>query len=134
MTIPGSTRKPDLGTVNGVEVIDEHTVKLVLSAPYSPLLAQLAAVIGTMISPKAARAAGEDFGSRPICSGPFKFVEHVAQDRVVVERFADYWDKDKIKLDRIVYLPIPDSTVRLANLQSGAVSYTHLTLPTILLV
>jgi len=119
LTIPGSTRKPDLGTVNGVEVIDEHTVKLVLSAPYSPLLAQLAAVIGTMISPKAARAAGEDFGSRPICSGPFKFVEHVAQDRVVVERFADYWDKDKIKLDRILYLPISDPTVRLANLQSA---------------
>jgi len=125
LTIPGSTRKPDLGTVNGVEVIDEHTVKLVLSAPYSPLLAQLAAVIGTMISPKAARAAGEDFGSRPICSGPFKFVEHVAQDRVVVERFADYWDKDKIKLDRIVYLPIPDSTVRLANLQSGGLDLTQ---------
>jgi peptide/nickel transport system substrate-binding protein len=119
LTMPGSTRKRDLGTVNGVEVIDEHTVELVLSAPYSPLLAQLAAVVGTMISPKAAQAAGENFGSRPICSGPFKFVERVAQDRVVVERFADYWDKDKIKLDRIVYLPIPDTTVRLANLQSG---------------
>jgi peptide/nickel transport system substrate-binding protein len=119
LTMPGSTRKRDLGTVSGVEVIDEHTVKLVLSAPYSPLLAQLAAVIGTMISPKAARAGGEDFGSHPVCSGPFGFVERVAQDRVIVERFADYWDKDKIKLDRIVYLPIPDTTVRLANLQSG---------------
>jgi peptide/nickel transport system substrate-binding protein len=43
----------------------------------------------------------------------------VAQDRIVLERFADYWDKDKIKLDRIVYLPIPDTTVRLANLQSS---------------
>ena len=71
------------------------------------------------MSPKAAQAAGENFGSHPVCAGPFKFVERVAQDRIVVERFADYWDKDKIKLDRIVYLPIPDSTVRLANLQSG---------------
>jgi peptide/nickel transport system substrate-binding protein len=43
----------------------------------------------------------------------------VAQDRIVLERFADYWDKDSIKIDRIVYLPIPDTTVRLANLQSG---------------
>src|SRR5262249_28001335 len=41
------------------------------------------------------------------------------QDRIVLERFADYWNKDNIKLDRIVYLPIPDSTVRLANLQSS---------------
>jgi peptide/nickel transport system substrate-binding protein len=72
-----------------------------------------------MMSPKAAQAAGENFGSHPVCSGPFKFVERVAQDRIVLERFADYWDKDKIKVDRIVYLPFPDATVRLANLRSG---------------
>ena len=72
-----------------------------------------------MMSPKAAQAAGEKFGLHPVCAGPFKFVERVAQDRIVIERFADYWDKDKIKLERIVYLPIPDATVRLANLQSG---------------
>ena len=72
-----------------------------------------------MVSPKAARAEGENFGSRPVCAGPFKFVERKAQDRIVVERFGDYWDKDRVKLDRIVFLPIPDTTVRLANLQSG---------------
>jgi peptide/nickel transport system substrate-binding protein len=43
----------------------------------------------------------------------------VQQDRIVVERFADYWDKDKVKIDRITYVPIADSTVRLANLKSG---------------
>jgi peptide/nickel transport system substrate-binding protein len=119
LTMQGSTRKSDISAISGVEIIDDHTAKLVLSAPFAPLLAQLAGPAGTMISPKAARAAGENFGSHPVCAGPFKFVERVAQDRIVVERFADYWDKDKIKLDRIVYLPIPDSTVRLANLQSG---------------
>jgi peptide/nickel transport system substrate-binding protein len=73
------------------------------------------------VSPKAARTAGENFAAHPVCAGPFKFVERVAQDRIVLERFTDYWGKDNIKLDRIVYLPIPDSTVRLANLQSGGV-------------
>jgi peptide/nickel transport system substrate-binding protein len=119
LTMQGSTRKSDISAISGVEIIDDHTAKLVLSAPFAPLLAQLAGPAGTMISPKAARAAGDNFGLHPVCAGPFKFVERVAQDRIVVERFADYWDKDKIKLDRIVYLPIPDSTVRLANLQSG---------------
>jgi len=99
--------------------VDDHTVKLVLSAPYAPLLAQLTDRAGMMVSPKAARAAGESFGSHPVCAGPFKFVERVAQDRIVLERFADYWDSAKIKLERITYLPIPDSTVRLANLRSG---------------
>ena len=119
LTMPGSNRKSEIGAVSGVEVIDDHTVKLVLSAPYAPLLAQLTDRAGMVVSPKAARTAGENFGAHPVCAGPFKFAERVAQDRIVLERFADYWDKDNIKLDRIVYLPIPDSTVRLANLQSG---------------
>ena len=130
LAMPGSARRSDIRVITGVEVIDQHTAKIVLSAPFAPLLAQLAYNAGAMMSPKAAQAAGENFGSHPVCSGPFKFVERVAQDRVVVERFADYWDKDKIKLDRIVYLPIPDSTVRLANLQSGGLDLIEFVAPT----
>ena len=73
-----------------------------------------------IVSPKAAEAAGRDFGTRPVCAGPFRFVERVAQDRIVVERFPDYWDAGRIHINRITYQPIPDSTVRLANLQAGA--------------
>ena len=54
-----------------------------------------------------------------MCSGPFRFVERVAQDRIVVERFANYWNKGAINFERIVYTPIVDATVRLANLRSG---------------
>jgi peptide/nickel transport system substrate-binding protein len=119
LSMPGSNRKGEISAVTGAEIIDDHTVKLVLSAPFAPLLAQLTDRAGMMVSPKAVQAAGEGFGSRPVCAGPFKFVERVAQDRIVLERFTDYWDKEKIYLERIVYLPIPDPTVRLANLRSG---------------
>jgi peptide/nickel transport system substrate-binding protein len=37
----------------------------------------------------------------------------------VLEKFADYWDKDKVLVDKVTYLPIPDTTVKLANLRSG---------------
>jgi peptide/nickel transport system substrate-binding protein len=130
MTMPGSTRKRDLSAISGIEIIDTRTAKLVLSTPFAPLLAQLATSAGTMVSPKAAQAAGENFGSHPVCAGPFKFAERVAQDRIIVERFGDYWDKGKIKLDRIVYLPIPDTTVRLANLQSGGLDMIEQVAPT----
>ncbi len=40
-------------------------------------------------------------------------------DRIVLERFADHWNKAAYSFDKITYLPIPDSTVRLANLRSG---------------
>ena len=59
-----------------------------------------------IVSPKAAEAAGKDFGLHPVCTGPFKFVERVAQDRIVLERFADYWNEDAIHFDRVIYQPM----------------------------
>ncbi|HZQ62485.1 MAG TPA: ABC transporter substrate-binding protein [Casimicrobiaceae bacterium] len=115
----GSNRKGELAPVTSVDVVDEHTVRLNLTAPFSPLLAQLADRAGMMVSPKAAQAEGDKFGAKPVCSGPFRFVERVAQDRIVLERFPNYWNKGAIHLERIVYLPIVDATVRLANLRSG---------------
>ncbi len=122
-TLPGSNRRGELAPVASVDVIDAATVRLNLSAPFSPLLAQLADRAGMMVSPKAATAAGDKFGTRPVCSGPFKFVERVAQDRMVFERFAQYWNKDAIHFDKITYTPIPDATVRLANLKSGQLDF-----------
>jgi peptide/nickel transport system substrate-binding protein len=118
LNLPGSNRKAEISAVTNVDVVDDHTVKLVLSAPFAPLLAQLSDRAGMIVSPKAAQAGG-DFSTHPVCAGPYKFTERVAQDRIVLDRFADYWNKDAIHFDRIVFLPIVDSTVRLANLQSG---------------
>jgi len=54
----------------------------------------------------------------------------VAQDRIVFEKFADYWNKDNVFIDRIVYLPIVDATVRLANLKSGGLDLIERVLAT----
>ena len=130
LTLPGSFRKPELATVDRVEVVDPLTIKLVLKAPFSPLIAQLTDRAGMMVSPKAAKEAGDKFGLRPVCAGPYKFVERVQQDRMVFEKFADYWNKDNIFIDRIVFLPIVDATVRLANLKSGGLDLVERVLAT----
>src|SRR5947209_6245362 len=119
LTMTGSFRKPELATVDRVEVVDPLTVKLMLKVPFSPLIAQLTDRAGMIVSPKAAQAAGDKFGLHPVCAGPYKFVERVQQDRIVLEKFADYWNKDNVFIDKLVFLPIVDATVRLANLQSG---------------
>src|SRR5437879_5019921 len=119
LTMQGSFRKPELAAVDHVDVVDPLTIKLVLKSPFSPLIAQLTDRAGMMVSPKAAKEAGDKFGLHPVCAGPYKFVERVQQDRIVFEKFADYWNKDNIHIDRIVYLPLVDATVRLANLKSG---------------
>jgi len=119
LNFPGSFRKPELAALDHVEVVDPLTIKLALKTPYSPLIAQLTDRSGMMVSPKAAKAEGDKFGLHPVCAGPYKFVERVQQDRIVLEKFSDYWNKDNVFIDKIVYLPIVDSTVRLANLKSG---------------
>src|ERR1700738_5294264 len=119
LMMQGSSRKPELAAVDHVEVVDPLTVKLVLKTPFSPLIAQLTDRAGMMVSPKAAKEAGDKFGQHPVCAGPYKFVERVQQDRMVFEKFADYWNKDNVFIDRVVFLPIVDATVRLANLKSG---------------
>lgn len=118
-TMEGSFRRGELSVVESVEVVDPLTVQLNLKSPFAPLLATLTDRSGMIVSPAAAEAAGDQFGNAPVCAGPFSFVERVQQDRIVVEKFADYWNAENVFIDRIEYRPIPDSTVRLANLQSG---------------
>src|SRR3954453_15096449 len=130
LTLPGSFRKPELASLDHVEVVDPLTVKLVLKTPFSPLIAQLTDRAGMMLSPKAAKAAGDKFGLHPVCAGPYKFVERVQQDRIVFEKFADYWNKDNVFIDRIVFQPIVDATVRLANLKSGGLDLIERVLAT----
>jgi len=114
-----SFRRPEIGSIEKVEVVDPLTIKLLLKEPFSPLLAQLTDRAGMMLAPKATEAAGDKFGLHPVCAGPYKFAERIQQDRIVVEKFADYWNKANVFIDKITYLPIVDSTVRLANLRSG---------------
>jgi peptide/nickel transport system substrate-binding protein len=83
-----------------------------------------------MVSPKAAQALGDQFGNKPVCAGPYRFVERVAQDRIVLERFADYWDKDRYAIQKVVFLPMPDATVRFANLRSGQLDMIERIAPT----
>jgi peptide/nickel transport system substrate-binding protein len=130
LTLPTSFRKPELAALDHVDVVDPLTIRLVLKTPFSPLIAQLTDRAGMMVSPKAAKEAGEKFGLHPVCAGPYKFVERVQQDRIVLERFADYWNKDNIFIDRVVFLPIVDSTVRLANLKSGGLDLIERVLAT----
>jgi peptide/nickel transport system substrate-binding protein len=117
--IAGSNRRGELLPVTSVDAVDEMTVRFNLSAPFSPLLTVLADRAGMMVSPKAAQANPTNFGTKPVCSGPFKFVERIAQDRIVLERYANYWNKGEIHFDKVTYQPIIDTTVRLANLRSG---------------
>ena len=129
-TLPGSNRASELEQVDTVTVIDDTTVELTLTQPFAPLIALLADRAGMMVSPTAAEELGEQFGNNPVCAGPFTFTERVAQDKIVLEAYDNYYNKDAINIDGVTFLPIPDSSVRLANLQSGDLDMIERAAPT----
>lgn len=118
-TTQGSQRRGELSAVTSVDVVDPMTVRLNTAAPFAPLLATLTDRAGMMVSPKAAKTLGDKFATAPVCAGPFKFVERIAQDRIVLEKYDGYWNKANVHFQRIEFRPFIDATVRLANLRSG---------------
>ena len=129
LTLPDSLRKSEISAISHIEVTGPLTLRVDLTAPFSPLLAQFADRAGAIVAPKAAEAEGDQFGAKPVCAGPYKFVERVVQDRIVLEKFPGYWDKDRYHFDRVVFLPIPDTGVRFANLRSGQLDLMERLLP-----
>ncbi len=122
----GSFRRSEIGAIDHVEVIDPLTVRVVMKQAFSPFIAILTDRAGMMLPPKAAEAGGKEFGLHPVCTGPFRFVERVAQDHITLERFPGYWDAPRIHYERVTYRIIPDSSIRLANLQAGTLDLTQI--------
>jgi peptide/nickel transport system substrate-binding protein len=128
-TLKGSSRASELAPVDAVEVVDPTTVRLRLKAPFSPLLAQLTDRAGMPVSPAAVKKLGENFGTAPVCVGPWQFAERVPQDRIVVEKSPHYFDPSQAKFDKVIFRIIPDDNVRLANLRSGDIDVMHMVRP-----
>ena len=116
MTLPESVRKAELASVESIDIGGEHELSIKLKEADATFLATLADRAGMLVSPASFDKAKD--GSL-VCSGPFKFVQRVQNDRIVLEKFAEHWEAADYHFDKVTYMPVADSTVRLANLQSG---------------
>ncbi len=114
------TRSPQRGNISQIasaDVVDKYTVRLNTRAAFAPILTNLA--IAAYIVPKAAHSRlGRDFARRPVGTGPFRWVEWIPDDRVVLEANPDYY-AGKPSIDRVIFRFIPEGSVRLAELESG---------------
>jgi len=80
-----------LGSYTSYEIVDDSTIRLILSEPYSPLLDSLSQVYLGMASPAALSAfSNERYQFNQVGTGPFQFVEYVPQDRLVIRRNLNY--------------------------------------------
>lgn len=121
LTLEGSTRKSELGPITEIRAVGPDRVRIRYERPFAPLAAALADRAGMMLSPEAIEEKGADFGSSPVCVGPFKFVDRVPQTSITVERDPLYYDAADVHLDTITYRIITDANIRAANLRSGDV-------------
>jgi ABC-type transport system substrate-binding protein len=119
-----SGKQADLNPITEIEVVDEFTVALHVDRPYSVLTSLLMDRGGMIISPKAIAEFGVDgVGRNPAGTGPFKVTNWAAGDSLVLERFEDYWNPDRIKLDGIEYRIIKNQTTVVSALMAGQVDY-----------
>ena len=113
-----AARRINLESVTDWEVVDPSTIRLHTAGPSPGLLANLASLT---IMPRAAReqAGADAFGEHPIGTGPYRFVEFVRGQRLVLEANADYW-RGKPTPPRLVLRPITDPATRVAELKTGS--------------
>ena len=107
--------------VKTVRAINDSTVQFQLKKPEAPFLANLAMNFSVIVSPAAIKKHGDQFGRNPVGTGPFKFVEWIPDDRIVLEANREYWG-GKPFLDRVIFRSIPDNTARLLARRAGEVT------------
>ncbi|MBX3142773.1 MAG: hypothetical protein KF813_03370 [Trueperaceae bacterium] len=109
----------DYRQIGEVEIVDEYTVIVNTLTPDPNFLPKLSSL--HMMPPVyTASISEEQFSANPVGTGPYKFVEWILGQRLVLEANDDYWG-GRPSVDRLVFRPIPEASTRLAELQAGTV-------------
>lgn len=111
----------DADGLSGITVVDDSTIRFELSRPDATFLHVLALNFAHVVPKEEVEKYGADFGKHPVGSGAFKLTEWTLGQRLVFERFEDYWNPGVPKLDQIVFEVGQEPVVALLRLQNGEV-------------
>lgn len=107
--------------IEEVKAVSDFEVEFTLKRPQAVFLKNMAMSPFGIASPAALEQYGDKFNENPVGTGPFKFVEWKRNDKIVIEKFADYWMEGYPKLDRVIFRSIPENSARLNALKTGEV-------------
>ena len=108
--------------IKEVEVVDPYNVILHLNAPEPSIIHRLSRVGSGMLPKKYIEENGWDnFLSNPIGTGPYKFVEWVRDNKIVFERYDDYYQGAVDTWDTVTFRIIPENSTRVSELLTGGV-------------
>lgn len=115
-TETGTPMRSELINVEVVEIPDSETIVLKMKQIDTSLLMNLHY---SKIVPESNEA---NFNTFPLGTGPFKFVEHLPEQRLVMEKFEDYWSEEgKAHIDKVEFRIIPDSEAAFLSFQAGEI-------------
>ena len=108
-------------TLEGVEVVDDYTIKVTLKEPFAGFLASISSPGVSIYDSEATEAAGDQFGMDPavtVGTGPFEFASWSFNNQLVLTRNEDYW-KGASELPGVVIKIIPDTETQSMMFESG---------------
>ncbi|WP_088052533.1 ABC transporter substrate-binding protein [Virgibacillus dakarensis] len=107
--------------IDSVNVIDDYEFEIITNGP-SPTLLTLLSKSGSDILPKnyIDEVGMEEFQKNPVGSGPYKYVDWIKDDRVILEANEDYFE-GVVTWDEVVIRSIPEDSTRVSELLTGGV-------------
>jgi ABC-type transport system substrate-binding protein len=118
-TDEASNVAPLLAMVESVEATGPHSIQIILNEPNAALLPNLGDRAGMIISPTALE--NPDLDRYPVGAGPYKVVDYRDGDRVVYEKFEEYWDPEVQRTAGLEYRIMADDETRLNAIRAGEV-------------
>lgn len=81
-----------IAAIDNVEVIDDYNFNIHLKFPFGPFITHLGHTATAIVNETAVLAAGEDYGRKPVGTGPFQLTNWTAGDSIELERFEEYYE------------------------------------------
>src|SRR5699024_7639057 len=97
--------------LESVETPDDYTVILKTEYPFGPLLAHLAHPASSILNEKAVTEAGDDYGQKPVGTGPYKLENWESGDSVTLVKFDDYFG-EPAKTGKVIFQNIEEGNNR----------------------
>ena len=121
---PQMMSKDYMMLLDRVEVVNEYTIRFHCKVAAAPFLDLIEQSYLAMVSPAALQKYGKEIHQHPVGTGPYKFMEWVVGQKIVMSANKEYW-KGPPKLDGIEILFVPDDLARVNMLQTGEVHVAY---------